>query len=557
LQDNPSHEAFDYLAHMFRAVERAYGEVRVEEMRRFGVCSTLRARRILNALRDRANTPRRQLETGDRKAALGLMRLHTPTNRLISRNTRAVLRRYFKEGKLSTPIADRQVEDRFIELSSDERSLYDAMEDYISSTYNQATTQERNAIGFVMTVYRRRLASSFFALSQTLETHLRAITNPDIASIQGDLEENLDGGVEGEEPDADEAAKLEHAALALEERSEIERLLTLIRRLPPDTKVERLRETIGQLRSQGYEQVMVFTQFTDTMDFLRSELGRDLNLRIMCFSGRGGEVTSPDGKWRTITRDDVKRRFREAQGDVLLCTDAASEGLNFQFCGALINYDMPWNPMRVEQRIGRIDRLGQRYPNIRVVNLHYADTVEADVYRALRQRIGLFEQVVGRLQPILARLPTLISDRVLTGRTRPSEQRREAVNEVEQEADRVGAAGFDIDAVTDTDLVEPALPPSPVTMDDLERVISNPTLAPPGLEASGLGPREYAFQQPNLLHKVRISTDPAYYEQNADTVEFWSPGNPTFPPSTIGPEPFQVRTLAELLQQSPKGVSVT
>ncbi len=299
---------------------------------------------------------------------------------------------------------------------------------------------------------------------------------------------------------------------------------------------------------------MVFTQFTDTMDFLRSELGHDSNLRIMCFSGRGGEVISPDGTWRTISRDDVKRRFREGRGDMLLCTDAASEGLNFQFCGALINYDMPWNPMRVEQRIGRIDRLGQRYPNIQIVNLHYADTVEADVYRALRQRIGLFEQVVGRLQPILARLPTLISGRVLTGRTRHAEERQDAVNEVEREADRVGAGGFDIDAVTDADLMEPVLPPSPVTMEDLELVISDTALLPPGIEVNGLGPREYAFQQPGLTRRVRISTNPAYYEQNADNVELWSPGNPTFPPATFGPEAVQVETLAELLQRSPKGV---
>ena len=555
LQDNPNHEAFDYLAQMFRAVERAYGEVNVAELRRFGISSTLRARRILNALRDRANTPRRQLETNDRKAALGLMRFHTPTNRLISRHTRAVLRRYFKEGKLSTPIADRHVEDRFIDLSPHERSLYDAMEDYISSTYNRATTQERNAIGFVMTIYRRRLASSFFALGQTLEAHLRAMTTSSAASSQGDLEENLDGGVEGEEPDADEAAKLEQAALAFEERSEIKRLLTLIRRLPPDTKVERLREIIGQLRDQGYEQVMVFTQFTDTMDFLRNELGRDPKLRIMCFSGRGGEVISPDGTWRTVSRDDVKRRFREGGGDVLLCTDAASEGLNFQFCGALINYDMPWSPMRVEQRIGRIDRLGQRYPNIRVVNLHYADTVEADVYRALRQRIRLFEQVVGRLQPILARLPTLISDRVLAGRARLEEERQEAVNEVEREADQVGAGGFDIDALTDTDLMEPVLPSSPVNMDDLERIISDLALLPPGIEVKGLGSREYAFQQPGLTHTVRISTNPAYYEQNADNVELWSPGNPTFPRSEIGPEAAQADTLAELLQRVSKAMA--
>src|SRR6185295_11200628 len=96
---------------------------------------------------------------------------------------------------------------------------------------------------------------------------------------------------------------------------------------------------------------------------------------------------------------------RRGQADVLLCTDAAAEGLNFQFCGALINYDMPWNPMKVEQRIGRIDRIGQEHSEIRIVNLHYQDSIETDVYMALRERIGLFSKYVGKLQPILAALP--------------------------------------------------------------------------------------------------------------------------------------------------------
>jgi hypothetical protein len=268
-------------------------------------------------------------------------------------------------------------------------------------------------------------------------------------------------------------------------------------------------------------------------------------------------VISTDGKWRTISRNDVKRRFQDGDADVLLCTDTAAEGLNFQFCGALINYDMPWNPMRVEQRIGRIDRLGQRYPNIRIVNLHYADTVEADVYRALRLRIGLFENVVGKLQPILARLPTLIGGRVLTGHSRTAEERQTVVSEVEREADRASGAGFDIDAVTDSDLSEPVVPASPVTMDDLERILSDPALLPPGIEVRGLGVREYAFQQPGLTREVRVSTNPTYYEQNADNVKLWSPGNPTFPPLVTGPEPVQVRTLAELLQRSSKGMPAT
>jgi superfamily II DNA/RNA helicase len=176
--------------------------------------------------------------------------------------------------------------------------------------------------------------------------------------------------------------------------------------------------------------------------------------------GRGGEVQNPDRTWRTISRDEAKRRFRHGEANVLLCTDAAAEGLNFQLCGALINYDMPWNPIRVEQWIGRLGRLGQKHEIIRTFNLHHADTVETDVCRALRERINLFESVVGKkLQPILARLPTLITNRVLAGRTRPYEERAEAVREIEAETVDVQAHGFDLDAVTEADLA-PLLAPA-------------------------------------------------------------------------------------------------
>jgi superfamily II DNA/RNA helicase len=320
----------------------------------------------------------------------------------------------------------------------------------------------------------------------------------------------------------------------LEERSDIERLLGIFRHLPPDSKLEHLRNTISDLRTAGYGQVMVFTQFTDTMDFLCEQVGLGTGLRIMCFSGRGGEIMSIDGSWRTTPRDDVKRRFRDGNADILLCTEAAAEGLNFQFCGSLINYDMPWNPMRVEQRIGRIDRLGQRYPEIRIVNLHYADTIEADVYAALRQRIGLFENVVGRLQPILARLPTLISGRVLEGRTKTRDDRQATVNEVEIEAARANQSGFDIDAVTDADLTEPLQAASPMTTADLDRVLTSTTLLPPGIEVSPMGAREYRFQQPGLGRTIRISTDAVYYEENADKSNYGHRAiRPSLPLATI------------------------
>src|SRR3546814_7096865 len=93
-------------------------------------------------------------------------------------------------------------------------------------------------------------------------------------------------------------------------RSDIEHLLASIRRLPADTKTWRLRQEVDRLRDEGYPQVMVFSQFTDTMDALRRELARDDDLRIMCFSGRGGEVQAKDGRWREVSREEVKRRFR-------------------------------------------------------------------------------------------------------------------------------------------------------------------------------------------------------------------------------------------------------
>ncbi|MEJ6488008.1 helicase-related protein [Nostoc punctiforme UO1] len=130
-------------------------------------------------------------------------------------------------------------------------------------------------------------------------------------------------------------------------------------------------------------------------------------------SGRGGELYQ-NGEWCLVPKEEIKRRFRQDEIKILLCTESASEGLNLQNCGVLINYDMPWNPMRVEQRIGRIDRIGQRYPTVRIHNFYYDGTVEAKVYRKLRDRINAFATVVGNLQPILAQVPTFIERAVMS-----------------------------------------------------------------------------------------------------------------------------------------------
>ena len=529
-QPNPDAKTLDELAALFQAGERHFGPVAVEDAMRLCGGSKLKAGKLLRALRDPASIPRRQLETADRKSALQLMQASTPVRRLISRHTRELLRRYYKAGMISTPIADREVDDRFIDMSPAEAALYGEVEDYIETTYDQAGENERSAVGFVMTIYRRRLASSFLALRRTLESHLAEITGEDGRELMARAEEDApDDEAEDEQLDADEVAEREREALQVAERADIETLLASIRVLPPDSKLECLEKVVGEVRGAGYSQIMVFTQYTDTMDFLRQEMRRRSPLRLMCFSGRGGEVPQADGSWRSISREDVKRRFRDGEADLLLCTDAAAEGLNFQFCGAVVNYDMPWNPMRVEQRIGRIDRLGQKHPKIRIVNLHYRGTVETDVYMALRGRIRLFEQVVGRLQPILSRMTKVISETVLRKGGRDEQARANMIAGLEEEAIQAASGGFDIDAVTDADLTLPPRAEPNLTLAHLARVLNTPSLLPPGIAAAPLGNRDYSYSWPGMDESVRTTTEAAFFEEHPESVELWSPGSPAFP----------------------------
>ena len=542
-QSNLAPEDMERVAQLFQATERCFGEATKDAAQRLTGLSSLMANKVLHALRDPSSYPRRQLDTKERQAARNLLCRYTPIQHLVSRHTRDLLRRYFKAGMLSTPIAGRQVEDRFVDLTAAERALYEELEEYIASTYNQASARDRSAVGFVMTIYRRRLASSFRALHYTLSGHLAAMTAVDQSQLTGSEEDAPDDEAVDEVLDADEVAAMEREVLVAEETDAIEHLLDLIGRLPPDSKLESLKDVLDELRAAGFKQAMVFTQYTDTMDFLREALAADTNLRLMCYSGRGGEIRSVDGSWNGVSRDDARRRFRSGEADVLLCTDAAAEGLNFQFCGALINYDMPWNPMRVEQRIGRIDRLGQEHPTIRIVNLHYEGTVETDVYRVLRDRISLFESVVGRLQPILAQLPRTIADAVLSRRGNVSEM-------INRQVDEARTDGFDLDTVLIEDATFPERAPSPVVLDDLTRVITSPDLMPPGTRVQPLGPREYGLSVPGAQEPLRVTTDPDYYGENAESMELWSPGNPLFqaPESEARTEHFSAdETLKDIL----------
>lgn len=493
------------------------------------------------------------------------MRAHTPVAGLISRHTRDLLREYHRRGMIDSPIADRIVIDEFLDMTKAENEAYGALEDYISTTYDNAAQDKRSAVGFVMTTYRKRLASSFHALRRTLEERLGVVSGQaslpfDALRTAEDAEDDEDES--GDQADDDTVSAQKLVALHLEESDEIERLLAQVRRLPVDTKAARLAEVLRALQAgslhandntllPAYPQAIVFTQYTDTLDWLRDYLKGE-GFSLLCYSGRGGEWLQPDGRWKALSREEVRRRFRQGDAQVLICTDAAAEGLNFQFCGALVNFDTPWNPMRVEQRIGRVDRLGQRFERLAIVNLLYEDTVETDVYRALRTRISLFTAVVGRLQPILSTMPQRIAAVALTGPEGRQQARASLVSDLAREAATPAPETFDIDDAIDTALEMRERSAAPYNLEDLGRLLDRPELLPPGCEAQRVSSTDVFWIQPGAP-KVAVTTNPTFFEEHADSLEFWTPGSPAFP----GPDPteelaVEPTRLGELLDRNPR-----
>jgi superfamily II DNA or RNA helicase len=524
---NPSNEAIGHLATMFQKMESYCGQVTEKDVSEIADgLSTVDCRVILKALRDKSAIPLRRLSADQRRAALTVLRRFSPIRHRMSRHTRDLLREYYKRGMISSPIAERIVRDVEVEMTPSERALYDAVEDYISTTYNNASTDKKSAVGFVMTIYRRRLASSFAALQHTLNNRLSSMAGGTVEASDEDVSQDED---REEVMDSDEAGALAQAALVVEEQQSIKDLLKQIAKVGANTKGRVLVEELGKAWEDGYDSAIVFTQYTDTMDWLKEHLATEMpGKKIGCYSGRGGEIRDTAGQWNPVSKEQIKRRLRSGEIQILLCTDAAAEGLNFQVCGVLVNYDLPWNPMKVEQRIGRIDRIGQKYPKIRIINLAYKDTVEADVYFAVGKRIQLFQGLVGKLQPILSTLPKRIEAAVLAGKGNKDAERQRLVADVDKLASEIPAGGLDIDEVAKDALTMPALPPPAMTLDDIDRVMNHPVLRPPQVEWVAMDAGSYSLQMPGMPQSVRVTLRADTFDDQFESHEFLGPGNMLF-----------------------------
>ncbi len=513
---NPSPEDLEYLAALFRSTEGAFGEITDADAEQIltGV-SALRRKKVMKALRDTSAIPRKTLDAETRRAATRMLQAASPLRHRMIRNTRELLRRY------KLPVPKREPREVVVEMTAAESALYKAVEDFIGDTYRAAAPDKRSAVGFVMTIYRRRLASSFEALKRTLNGRL---TRAGGVSEEDASQDEINDAVVGEEV----AGIFADTPETISERDRINDLLRMIAQLGTDSKARRLKVELEACLAEDFDSMIVFTQYTDTMDYLRDYLADQMKgLPVASYSGTGGAWRDLSGHWVHCSKEEIKRKLRDRQVRLLVCTDAAGEGLNLQFAGVLVNYDLPWNPMKIEQRIGRIDRLGQQRPVIRVLNFAYKDTVEQDVFFTVGNRINLFQGIVGRLQPILSRLPRQFEELALLERDAREAARQRFLADLEQQVRDADESGFDIDAATEGSLDLPQMPESALTLHDLDRAIQIGRARPPEVDFRLLDPGSYAIGLPGG-EPIRGTTDPNVFDFSSDNFQLFSPGGEAF-----------------------------
>jgi len=347
--------------------------------------------------------------SSQRHALVNWLRQGSPLARRMHRNTRQTLGRYYELGLLNTAPPKRRVDDlEFDYQDPAERKVYQDIKRYIDRRY-ELLEREKPGKGFVITIYRRRATSSPLALERSLkkrETALRRVVEDKASDWYLPPEEAPEALDDEDLPEGEVSGKISLALppdpqQALAELQEVEGLLRGLERVTTDSKLNYFFEVLKGLTSEG-KIVLVFSEYTDTVEYLRERLVPYYGRTLGCYRGAGGQVWDGE-KWRSVSKGEITDTLHQGKLRILLCTDAASEGLNLQAAGAMINYDLPWSPSRVEQRIGRIDRIGQELSEVLVVNLFLKDSVDDKVYRALRHRCGLFEHFVGAMQPVLSR----------------------------------------------------------------------------------------------------------------------------------------------------------
>ena len=266
-----------------------------------------------------------------------------------------------------------------------QQQLYEHVTDYVRTSFNKAKKYRNTALALVMTMFQKIAGSSTAAIVSALDTRLYR--------LQNGLEDSTDDyDPEYDNTDFDDFQPSSYSvAPSGDNRSEEEVLADLLSEArqcmdtETDAKAEELIKYIGHLRMEQGDprlKVIVFTEFRATQQYLKSIL-----------SAKGFICETINGSMELTERQVALSSFKE-RADVMISTDAAGESLNMQFCHVVFNYDLPWNPMAIEQRIGRVDRIGQKH-KVLAFNMLTSNSIDAKVYGIIVEKLNAILEQLG------------------------------------------------------------------------------------------------------------------------------------------------------------------
>ena len=350
--------------------------------------------------------------------------LRARMSKIAKRTLRADAKKYIK-------YTDRIARTVTFSPSGDEKRLYELVDDYLhrDKLYAFALSQ-RHLAALIM---RKRLGSSSFAVASTLR---KIIGRMEDEYQNGKVRDNRGGLVEFDDLTDEEIeyyentgeiddVSLESAKERAEFRAEIDELISyaeLAESITSNVKAEHLVEAINlgfkTLATKAAKKAIIFTESTLTQEYIAGVLeSQGFSGKYVLFNGnnRSAEATQIYNEWKVNNKDtdlitgiesaDRRKalidRFKEEDIQIMIATEAASEGINLQFCSMLINYDLPWNPQRVEQRIGRVHRMGQKYDVVVVNFSNQGNTAEQRILDLLANKFNLFKSTFGASNDVL------------------------------------------------------------------------------------------------------------------------------------------------------------
>src|SRR6056297_2241616 len=358
-------------------------------------------------------------------------------NRELSQETvdRVMIRRgktdiYDEDGERVFP--DREVNSVSISMTHDERQFYRAVTDYVKNVYNRSEKLNEPAVGFAMALMQKRLVSSVGAIHATLRRRLDDLLSEE-AETDG-LSEEARAYLDGEDLDEDDKQHAEDEIAGLtvtstdeqlqEEIDTLRDLVSLAEDLPVDSKAQKVRRFISQLlEEQPDEKLLLFTEYRDTLDYL---------LEFVQDEPWADEILVIHGDVDKEERVRIEDEFNHGQSRLLFATDAASEGIDLQHsCHIMVNYELPWNPNRLEQRIGRIHRYGQER-EVKVWNFQFDDTREREIFELLEEKIENIRSKVGSTADVLGMLDDVDLDGLIMRSVRNDEPADATAEELEE-----------------------------------------------------------------------------------------------------------------------------